>query len=119
MNATPERLYQSLVSVVFPGVLGNDANLCDAIRAFDGAIEFRDETLHFTLPALFDFLIAQTPDWPAQDENSRHRNYLSFRKIIYKQPTNETLGKQGGMVEIATPNENHDLTVYRLVRVEV
>ena len=119
MNATPERLYQLLVTVVFAGVLGNDAKLCDAIRAFDGAIEFRDETLHFTLPALFDFLIAQTPDWPTQDDNSLHRNYLSFRKIIYKQPTNETLGKQGGMVEIATPNENYDLTVYRLVRVEV
>ena len=101
---------------VFPSAIRNDPQLVAAANAFKGAIEFRGEELHFTLPALFEFLIAQTPNWPAQDEATRHRNYLSFRKIIYQNPTNETLGKQGAQVEIAYLHEDHELTVYRLVR---
>ena len=111
-----ERLYQRLMMDVFPGAIRNDATPCEAINAFAGNIEFRSEELHFTLPALFDFLIAQTPDWPVQDEAARHRDYLRFRNCIYHNPTNETLGQQGAAVEIALLNEDHELTVYRLVR---
>jgi hypothetical protein len=112
-------LYRLLMTDVFPRALSKDATLRDAVIAFDGEIEFRDDELHFTLPALFDFLIAQMPDWPAQDRALRRRDYLRFRKIIYKNPTNETLGKQGAEVEIATLKEDHDRTIYRLVRTQV
>ena len=101
---------------VFPSAIRNDATLVEATNAFGGAIEFRAEELHFTLPALFDFLIAQMLDWPTQDAAARRRDYLRFRKIIYKNPTNETLSKQGAEVEIAYLHDDHELTVYRLVR---
>ena len=110
-------LYQCLMTEIFPAAIRNDAQLVATANAFKGAIEFRGEELHFTLPALFDFLIAQAPDWPAQEKAARRRDYLRFRKIIYKNPTNETLGKQGAEVEIATLMEDHDLTTYRLVRI--
>jgi hypothetical protein len=109
-------LYQYLMTEIFPAAIRNDAKLVATANAFNGAVEFRGEELHFTLPALFDFLIAQTPDWPEQEKAMRRRDYLRFRKIIYKNPTNETLGKQGAEVEIATLMEDHDQTVYRLVR---
>ena len=110
-------LYQYLMTEVFPAAIRNDAKLVATANAFKGAIEFRGEELHFTLPALFDFLIAQMPDWPTQEKAARRRDYLRFRKIIYKNPTNETLGKQGAEVEIATLMEDHERTVYRLVRI--
>ena len=111
-----KQLYQCLMTEVFPSAIRNDATLVEATNAFGGAIEFRAEELHFTLPALFDFLIAQMLDWPTQDAAARRRDYLKFRKIIYKNPTNETLGKQGAAVEIAILKEDHNHTVYRLVR---
>ena len=111
-----KQLYQCLMTEVFPSAIRNDATLVKATNAFGGAIEFRAEELHFTLPALFDFLIAQMLDWPTQDAAARRRDYLRFRKIIYKNPTNETLSKQGAEVEIAYLHDDHELTVYRLVR---
>ena len=110
-------LYQCLMTEIFPAAIRNDAPLVAAANASESAIEFRNEELHFTLPALFDFLIAQTPNWPTQDKGERRRDYLRFRKIIYKNPTNETLSKQGAAVEIATLMEDHNRTVYRLVRI--
>ena len=110
-------LYQYLMTEVFPAAIRNDAKLVATANAFKGAIEFRGEELHFTLPALFDFLIAQMPEWPEQERTARRLDYLRFRKIIYKNQTNETLGKQGAEVEIATLMEDHDQTVYRLVRI--
>jgi hypothetical protein len=112
----PKRLYQHLMTEIFPAAIRNDPQLVAAANAFKGAIEFRGEELHFTLPALFDFLIVQMPNWPEQEKAVRRRDYLRFRKIIYKNPTNETLGKQGAEVEIAYLHEDHELTVYRLVR---
>lgn len=109
-------LYRLLMGDVFPRALRNDAILREAASAFDGEIEFRGDELHFNLPALFNFLIAQMPNWPAQDKSQRRRDYLRFRKIIYNNPTNETLRKQGAEVEIATLKEDHDRTIYRLVR---
>ena len=109
-------LYQCLMTEIFPAAIRNDAKLVATANAFKGAIEFRGEELHFTLPALFDFLIAQMPNSPEPDGSERRRDYLRFRKVIYKNPTNETLGKQGAAVEIATLMEDHDHTVYRLVR---
>ncbi len=109
-------LYQCLMTEIFPAAIRHDAELVATANAFKGTIEFRGEELHFTLPALFDFLIAHTPDWPAQEKAVRRRDYLRFRKIIYKNPTNETLGKHGAEVEIAYLHEDHELTVYRLVR---
>ena len=111
-----EALYQLLMEDVFTRAINDDAALCDAIAAFDGPIEFRQNELHFTLPALFDFLVAQSPDWPTQTESERHRDYLLFREIIAKNPTNETLSKHGAAVDIATLNEVEDRIVYRLVR---
>lgn len=111
-----DALYQCLMTAIFPAAIRNDASLVATANAFKGAIEFRGDELHFTLPALFDFLIAQTPDWPAQEKAVRRRDYLRFRKIIYKNPTNEMLGKQGAQVEIAYLHEDHEFTVYRLVR---
>lgn len=110
-------LYQCLMTEIFPAAIRNDAKLVATANAFKGAIEFRGEELHFTLPALFDFLIAQMPNWPEQDKGERRRDYLRFRKVIYKNPTNETLGEQSAAVEIATLMEDHDHTVYRLVRI--
>ena len=112
-----ERLYQCLMAEVFPGALRNDTALIETINAFDGGVDFREGELHFTLPALFDFLIAQNPDWPMQNKIERRLDYLRFRKAIYNNPTNETLGKQGAAVEIARLMEDHDHTVYRLVRI--
>ena len=111
-----ERLYQCLMTEIFPAAIRNDARLVATTKAFAGAVEFRGDELYFTLPALFDFLTAQMSDWPAQDKADRRREYLRFRKIIYKNPTNETLGKQGAEVEIAYSHEDHERTVYRLVR---
>lgn len=110
-------LYQYLMTNIFPAAIRNDPQLLAAANAFKGAIEFRDEELHFTLPALFDFLIAQMPNWPAQENAVRRRDYLRFRKIIDRNPTNEILVKQGAAVEIATLMEDHHHTVYRLVRI--
>ncbi len=110
-------LYQRLMTEIFPAAIRNDAQLVAAANAFNGAIEFRGEELHFTLPALFDFLIAQIPDWPDQEKTERHRDYLRFRKVIEKNPTNETLKKHGAEVDIATLMEDHEQTVYRLVKI--
>ena len=112
-----ERLYHCLMTEVFPAALRNDRALIEAINTFHGGVDFREGELHFTLPALFDFLVVQSPDWPTQTKIERRLDYLRFRKIIYKNPTNETLGKQGAAVEIARLMENHDHTVYRLVRI--
>ena len=113
-----EGLYHCLMTEVFAAALRNDGALIEAINAFHGGIDFRGEELHFTLPALFDFLVAQNPEWPMQNKIERRLDYLRFRKVIYKNPTNETLGKQGAAVEIAKLMEDHDQTVYRLVRLD-
>ncbi len=111
-----ERLYQCLITEIFPGALRSDRALIDAISEFDGGIDVRAGELHFTLPALFEFLVTRTSDWPMQNKIERRLDYLRFRKIIYKNATNETLSKQGAEVEIAYLHEDHELTVYRLVR---
>ncbi len=110
---TPREMYAFLIEQVFEAFIQRRPDPLAALDAFAGDIHMEDETLSFTLPALFEFVcLALSLD----SEQSNRDHYLAFRKTLYSQPTNTLLREKGGLVEIHRAHENHDLSVYKLIR---
>ncbi len=108
-------LFDHTLETVFYGFLRRDPDLLAAIDAFHGALDLRDNALEFTLPALHEFVCCSYKLISGHKISGDRESYLRFRKALYGNPTNSLLMAQGGRVELAVPNRNHDLVVYRLV----
>lgn len=109
-------LYSYLLTEVFEGFIQRHPELLSAIEDFEGDLRVSNDTLVFSIPALFEFVRT------AYEKSSGHRvsadpkSYLRFRKSLYRNPTNALLRERGGRVEIESANKDHDLSMYRLVR---
>ena len=109
-------LYEFVLDKVFCGFLRRDSILLHAIGAFEGQLDFDGGALRFTLPALYEFACNSYEIDSGCAVRGDRKGYLSFRKALYENPTNDRLGTVGGQVQLDTPNSNHDLIVYKLVR---
>lgn len=109
-------LYEFVLDKVFCGFLRRDPTLLRAIDAFEGALDAHEGALRFTLPALYEFVCRSYETASGRAVSRDRESYLTFRKALYRNPTNDRLGALGGKVELDTPNSDHDLMVYKLVR---
>ena len=112
-----EDQYSYLLLKVFRGFIDREPALLRAIEEFDGELRISNGALTFTVPGLFEFVRRARPESPDQGIGSDRERYLRFRGSLYANPTNSLLKAQGGRVEVVSANANHDLSVYRLVRV--
>lgn len=92
--------------------------LAHRLLANDSSVVMTDAGLEFTLPALYDFVVAQLAKSddhspPTALANSL-QNYASFRGCLYGQQTQVKLRLWGGEVVIATNYQQVDQTIYRL-----
>ena len=111
-------LYSYLLTEVFQGFIQRHPELLSAIEDFEGELTVSNDTLVFSIPALFEFVCI------AYERSSGHRvradrkSYLRFRKSLYSNPTNDLLRERGGRVEIESANKDLNLSISRLVRHE-
>ncbi len=109
-------IYDFAVDRIFCGFICRDAGLLRTIEAFEGALGVREESLQFTLPALYEFVCRSYEMDTGRVVGRDRGGYLHFRKALYQNLTNSRLSALGGQVELETPNSDHDLVVYKLVR---
>jgi hypothetical protein len=109
-------LYEFVLDKIFCGFVCRDPDLLRAIDAFEGALDVHQGALRFTPPALYEFACRSYEATSGPVVRRDRDGYLRFRKALYQNPTNSHLGALGGQVELQTPNPNHDLAVYKLVR---
>ena len=110
-------LYEHTLETVFCGFIRRNPKVLAAIAAFEGAVDIRNDALEFTLPALHEFCCRSYAAATAHKIKADRKGYLEFRKALYQSPTNQRLGSQGGRVDVGTSNPDHDLTIYKLVRI--
>ena len=103
-------LYEHFIKVLCT-VAQRDAQVLQDIERFGRSLRFEQGHLYFTLRDLFAFVAARC----ANDPGALRIDYLSFRRLIYSQPTNALLRQRGCMVELAQPHAEHARRVYRSV----
>jgi hypothetical protein len=106
-------LYRHLVDEVLRGVIDGDEQVMSDIRRFGGSLRFVNGQFQFTLPALFEFASERCKERGLQA--AAQADYRAFRRTLYDNPTNAELRRHGGMVEVAQPDPEHAVTLYRLV----
>lgn len=99
---------------IFPGVIQSNPDLLEEINYFEGDLQLVDNTLLFTIPALFRFTCQSFARHSEHQIESSKENYLGFRKLLYKNPTNTELKILGGHIDIDTVNKKHELCIYKL-----
>lgn len=96
--------YQSIV-LLFVRFLRKDAKLLLDIEMFTEDFTLAEDKWHFTLPVLHKFLQASEPEFNNMD-------YLTFRQLVFNNPINHLLSKQGGKVFITENHSNVDQSIY-------
>ena len=109
-------LYEFVMENVFCGFMSRDTVLLRAIGSFEEALDIQEDTLRFTLPALYEFACESFEATAGAKVSRDRKGFLEFRRALYRNPTNSRLRTLGGRVELETPNPDHDLVVYKLVR---
>ena len=109
-------LYSFLLAEVFGGFLRREPEILRAAEAFEGALRIEDDTLTFTVPGLFEFVLGLYEESSGRRVEAGRESYLRFRKSLYANPTNRRLKAHGGRVEVVSARADHDHSVYRLVR---
>lgn len=106
-------LFERTIIDFFTSYLKEDVELYQAIsnaQLDTLQINHEENSLIFTLPTLFKFMQAR------YSEELAETAYLVFRKMLYTNPTNTLLKQHGGEVVIHQANDDHDLSLYKLVR---
>lgn len=108
-------VYDFLVAEVFIGFLKQAPELLEEINRFEGDLKIFNNSLIFTLPALFELTCKHFNNTYQTSVPTSRVNYLQFRKQLYTNATNTLLQQNGGVVEVDTPDKEHDKSRYRLV----
>ena len=111
-------LYAYLMNRIFRGFVERDAEILRAVEAFDGDLRVDDDALVFTLPALHQFVARCCKENSDRRVDDGRDSYLGFRKALYGNPTNQTLRAWGACVVVECADKDHDLSTYKLLRVE-
>ena len=101
--------YQKIVQL-FVLFLSRDAQLLGEIEAFSGECAIKNTEWHFTLPALHEFI-------QGKDAGFSEMDYPAFRHLIFNNPINQDLTKQGGEVVIAENHYKVDQSVYAVRKI--
>ncbi|HIG37427.1 MAG TPA: hypothetical protein EYQ12_08010 [Oceanospirillaceae bacterium] len=107
---TQEHVYDYVVASVFGCYLRHPATLANRLLGSPSGVEMTAAGLQFTLPALYDFAVANMPAAHAEGVQS----YRGFRQNLYSQQTQVQLRAWGGEVVIADNQQQVDQSIYRL-----
>ena len=92
---------------LFSYFIANRQIVTDAAREMDIDIKIKVNELEFTLPDLYR-LCGRLDDVFTSIE------YRVFRRLLYDNPTNHEMAKQGGKFELAEDRGHVDKNLYRL-----
>ena len=95
--ATQEHVYDYVVESVFGCYLRHPSTLATRLLGSPSGLKMTAAGLQFTLPALYDFALANMPAGHAAGVQS----YRGFRQNLYSQQTQVQLRSLGGEVVIA------------------
>lgn len=90
--------------------LQQDASVPVSIEEFFGDLWVEEGILHFSLPAVYQYLIHLS-------DNSGGADYKGFRQALYSSDFNSQLTEQGGKVEVHKSSGKVDSTIYKLAKI--
>lgn len=109
-----EQLRRHLVQEVFARALACDPDLIAAVEGFDGAVNFNDGSLLFTLPDLYRFTLIHLEASGHGPLDAGQFDYKAFRRMLYQSAVNTELRHLGAMVVVEHVGDDHALSLYRL-----
>jgi hypothetical protein len=99
-------LHNSLINL-FSYVIANRQVVTDVAHELDIDIKMKVNELEFTLPDLYRLCCRL-------DDVFISLEYRVFRRLLYDNPTNQEMAKQGGKFELAEDRGHVDKNLYRL-----
>jgi hypothetical protein len=108
--AANQCVYDYVLESVFGCYLQHPATFVSRLLGGATPVVITAEGLQFTLPALYDFALANMP----LAHNVAVQPYAAFRQSLYGQQTQVQLRAWGGEVVIADNQQQVDQSIYRL-----
>lgn len=90
--------------------LQQDTSVLVSIEQFFGDLWVEEGILHFSLPALYQYLISFSDDVESPD-------YKGFRQALYRSDFNTQLAIIGARIDVHDSSGKADSSIYRLVKI--
>ena len=104
------RLHAELIRI-FRQYLSGQVEAIESIENFGKSFETSADSWQFELPDLYQFCCQTQQDFTDLE-------YLQFRQVLYRYPTNQILSSSGGRFELVEDMGHIDRNRYALLRIE-
>ena len=108
--AEETQLHADLIRI-FRQYLSGQAEAMESINNFGKSFETGVDSWQFELPDLYQFCCQSQQDFADLE-------YLQFRQMLYRYPTNQILSSSGGRFELVEDTGHVDRNRYALLRIE-
>ena len=104
------QLHAELIRI-FRQYLSGQTEAMESVDNFGKSFETSVDSWQFELPDLYQFCCQTQQDFADLE-------YLQFRQILYRYPTNQILSGSGGRIELVEDMGHIDRNRYALLRIE-
>lgn len=107
------RLLEDFMSLC-RAVLQQDTSVLVSIEQFFGDLWVEEGILHFSLPALYQYLYQ---DLVSRSNAANCPDYKSFRQALYSSDFNTQLAVIGARIDVHDSSAKVDSSIYKLIKI--